>query len=207
MGDKALDSERLCELPSDDLFRFNRRMTDLDKLDAFLSSEEASENSMALLDLDGFLHGVVCTPEPMNEWLEIALGTTQGVPSEIIRIIVARFEEIDEHLEANLSPAEPVFWEAKKGHVIAMDWCTGFMDAVKRQPDVWSWFTSTPNGAKLMTPILVHMIDEEGKSMFQIPQEELDEALGTAAKAIPNALPAIYREIRTSLFQKGMTRQ
>jgi hypothetical protein len=25
---------------------------------------------------------------------------------------------------------EPVFWQSKEGHVIAMDWCEGFMDAL-----------------------------------------------------------------------------
>ena len=51
-------------------------------------------------------------------------------------------------------------------------------------------------GAKLMLPILVHMIDEKGNSAMGIPQEELPSTLDTAAEAIPTVVPAIYRHIR-----------
>ncbi len=51
-------------------------MTDLEALDAFLSSEMAPDDSMGLSDLDGFLTGIVCSPDliPPSEWLPVALG-------------------------------------------------------------------------------------------------------------------------------------
>ena len=173
-------------------------MSNFDTLASYLTSEEAHENSMGLSDLDGFLHGVACTPEPTDEWLEVALGTTEGIPAEILRMVVARFEEVAEGLAAQSGPIEPVFWQAKEGHVIAMDWCEGFMDAVKCRPVTWNKFSTTPIGAKLMLPIVVHMIDDEGNSMFQIPQEELDETLDTASEAIPSIVPPIYTENRNT---------
>ena len=46
-------------------------MTDLTTLDAYLSSEQSPENTMQLSDLDGFLTGVICSPEVImpSEWL------------------------------------------------------------------------------------------------------------------------------------------
>jgi uncharacterized protein len=43
-----------------------------------------------------------------------------------------------------------------------------------------------------MLPILIHMIDEKGNSMFGLAQEELDQALDQAAEAIPLAVPEIF---------------
>ena len=54
-------------------------MTDLTTLDAYLSSEQSPENTMQLSDLDGFLTGVICSPEVImpSEWLPVALGATR----------------------------------------------------------------------------------------------------------------------------------
>jgi hypothetical protein len=46
-----------------------------------------------------------------------------------------------------------------------------------------------------MLPILVHMIDEEGNSMFGIAREELDETLEKTAEAIPMAVPLIFEQL------------
>lgn len=178
-------------------------MDELDKLDQFLDSDDSPDECMALSDFDGFLHGVACTPEPIDEWREIAFGASDGIPDEILRIAIARLEDIRERL-ANGGTAEPVFWQAKEGHVIAMDWCEGFMDAVNARHDVWDRFSQTPNGAKLMLPILAHMIDEQGNSMLGIAQEDLDETLDVAAEAIPEIVPAVYQEIR-NVFPKSVS--
>ncbi len=77
-----------------------------------------------------------------------------------------------------------------------MDWCEGFMDAVKMRPERWDAFIQTDRGSKLMLPILVHLIDDDGNSEMGIPQEELDATLDTAAETLPTAVPAIYHHIR-----------
>lgn len=77
-----------------------------------------------------------------------------------------------------------------------MDWCEGFMEAVKLRPEMWDVFSQTKTGSEMMMPILVHLFDEDGNSMLGIAQEELDAVLETAAEAIPVIVPAIYRQIR-----------
>ena len=65
---------------------------------------------------------------------------------------------------------EPVFWESKEGHVIAMDWCEGFMEAVKLRAEEWEAFMKTEEGAEMMMPILVQLINENGSMFGIVPQ-------------------------------------
>ncbi len=172
-------------------------MPDLEKLDAYLLSDEAHPDSMGLSDLDGFLTGIACTPEevPENEWLNHALGRAEMTPDAIVKLVHDMLGDIVERL-VHSGPLDPLFWERQDGTIIAMDWCEGFMDAVKMRPERWDAFAQTDTGSKLMLPILVHMIDGQGNSTFGIPPEELDETLAAAADAIPTVVPAIYKHIR-----------
>ena len=171
-------------------------MTDLERLDAFLSSDDSPEACLLLSDLDGFLHGIACSPVEISshEWMPVALGAAaEDVPQWVLETVGSLFMSILEGLSMYPAVMEPMFWQAKEGHVIAMDWCEGFMEAVKLRASAWETFTETREGAELMMPILIHMIDAEGNSMFGLAQEELDEALDQAAEAIPMVVPAIFR--------------
>jgi uncharacterized protein len=92
--------------------------------------------------------------------------------------------------------SQPVFWESQDGSEIAMDWCEGFMEAVKLRPERWDVFSQTKTGSELRLPILVHWREEGGNSLFDIAQEDLDATLEAAVEAIPIIVPGIYRQIR-----------
>jgi hypothetical protein len=49
---------------------------------------------------------------------------------------------------------------------------------------------SLPRGF-LITPMVTHLLDDEGNSMLGIPQEALDESLDNAANDIPDAVAGI----------------
>jgi uncharacterized protein len=174
-------------------------MTDLDRLDAFLSSDESPRDCMMLSDLDGFLHGIACTPVlvPTEEWIAVALG---GEPDKVHRWVLDAIEalnmDIGEGLMSESPEVEPIFWQDMDGHVIATDWCEGFMKAVNLRADEWDRFMKTEEGAELMVPILFHMFDEEGNSMFGLPEEQVDEALARAAEVIAEVVPAIFALLR-----------
>jgi uncharacterized protein len=85
-----------------------------------------------------------------------------------------------------------IFWEAKEGHVIAMDSCEGFMDAVLLRHMEWLRLTESGTSGHLMTPILCHLIDENGNSVIGIRREDLFDALEQAAEDIPDALVGVY---------------
>jgi yecA family protein len=171
--------------------------TKLDDLDLYLSSDQSPADSFGLSDLDGFLTGVACCPEhiPVLEWLDVALGSADMVPGRIVAIVTARYAEIKDLLQNHSESIEPIFWESPEGNVIAMDWCEGFMEAVKLRPERWEAFSQSDKGAQLMMPILVHMFDDQGNSLFGLAQEDIDEVLDQAAEAIPKAVPAVYRHL------------
>ena len=79
-----------------------------------------------------------------------------------------------------------------------MDWCDGFMDAVSLRPKEWLRLTESVTSGHLMTPILCHLIDENGNSVMGIRKEDLFHALGQAAEDIPDAVVGIYE------FWQGM---
>lgn len=150
---------------------------------------------MLLSDLDGFLHGIACSPVeiPVQEWMPVALGASpDAVPQWVLETVASLFLSILEGLSKDPPEVEPVFWRPKDGQMIAMDWCEGFMEAVELRPKAWEEFMNTKEGAKLMLPILIHMIDENGNSMFRLSPEDLDEALEMAAEAIPITVPEIF---------------
>ena len=96
---------------------------DLEGLDAYLSSDDSPDNCMMLSDLDGFLHGVVCSPVaiPQAEWLRKAMGGPfDKVPPAILQSITDIYDNIIDGLALKEPEVEPIFWEAKEGHVIAM---------------------------------------------------------------------------------------
>ena len=89
-------------------------LNDLEALDRFLSSESAPDDSMALSDLDGFLTGIVCSPDTImpSEWLPVALGgSLDGVPETQIQNIIERYNEVVAALNGEPPCLEPIFWE------------------------------------------------------------------------------------------------
>ena len=171
-------------------------MTDLDSLDAYLSSDESPEDCMMLSDLDGFLHGVASSPEliPASEWMAVGLGgQPEDVPGWVTQSILLIYANIVERLAQDPPVVEPIFWQAKEGHVIAMDWCEGFMKAVSLRPKQWLRLTESGTDGYIFTPILVHLFDDDGKSVMGIPQEEIDATLDKAAEAIPSVIVAIHK--------------
>ena len=179
---------------------------DLAALDAYLSSDDSPEDCMMLSDLDGFLHGVICSPVAIasEEWMTVALGTVpRAVPMPIIQDIADLFDSIAKGFVSYPPTVEPIFWQAQEGHVIAMDWCEGFMEAVAMRPKEWLRLTESGSDGHLTTPILLHLMDDNGNSVMGVPQEEMDEVLSQAAEDIPTAVVGIYNYWRQSSQSVG----
>lgn len=170
----------------------------LDLLDEYLSSDEAPNDSMQLSDLDGFLTGIACSPEPIlpAEFMDVVWGSGKTPNSakhyQAINRIIARYNQIVAGLNGEPSHIEPVFWQSEDGDVIAMDWCEGFVEAYSLRMDLWSELVKTPNGEGLLFPIMVHLFDDEGKSVMGIPDDEVEQTLDFAAKEITNTVPLIF---------------
>lgn len=171
-------------------------MPDLETLSDYLSSDESPDDCMMLSDLDGFLHGIVCSPVLISakEWMSLAIGASpKNVPDWVQESIILIYESIIKGLAFDPQEVEPIFWQAKEGHVIAMDWCEGFMQAVSMRPKEWLRLMESGSHGDLVMPIMVHLLDDNGNSIMGIPQEELDETLAQAAEEIPKAVIDIHR--------------
>jgi uncharacterized protein len=171
-------------------------MTNLDRLDAYLSSADSPDEFMMLSDLGGFLHGVACSPEliSVREWMPVALGAqSEDLPKWVTKCTASMYATIIEGLSQEPPQVEPIFWQASEGQVIAMDWCEAFMKAVSLRPRHWLRLTESGTDGRILTPILVHLIDDDGNSVMGIPQEELDATLDTAAQTIPDVIVAIHK--------------
>jgi uncharacterized protein len=171
-------------------------MVSLDELDDYLSSDEMPVDCMCISDLDGFIHGIACSPVTIQpeEWVPVALGGhIEGIPDWVIEAIITLYSGSISYLSKDPPQVEPIFWQAKEGHVIAMDWCEGFMQAVALRNKEWLRLTESGNGVRLLTPILVHILDDNGNSVMGIPQEELDKTLKAAAQEIPKSAAGIYQ--------------
>ena len=168
----------------------------LDRIDQYLSSGDCPEGSMMLSDLDGFIFGLVCSPEPIPApvWLNFAFGgDLEEVPAAVINDITDYYMEVAKDLSGSEPDPMPVFYENDKGDVIAMDWCEGFMDAVKLSPEAWLKLSDSQEHGHLMSPILAHIIDDDGKSLLGVSGDQLKELLDEASAMIPDNIIGIYR--------------
>jgi len=148
-------------------------MVNLEKLDAYLTSEDAPEKSMLLSDLDGFLTGILCSPDliPPSKWLPVVWRSEDPEIGDLdqhmwaTQAILERYNEIASFLNNEPPYVEPIFWQAKEGHVIAMDWFEGFADAYEIRQEGWRELLVTPEGQEWTAPVFAHLFDDDGVSL------------------------------------------
>lgn len=175
-------------------------MADLEKLDRYLSSERSPHNSMALSDMDGFLTGILCSPDLImpSEWLPVVWGTSEPDVKDLdehiwaVQEVLGRYNEIARALNSDPAYVEPIFWQATEGHTITMDWCEGFNDAMQLRPDQWDELINTEEGQDLLYPITAHLFDENGVSRSGVSEQKLDTVLDDCAIRIPDIVPIIF---------------
>lgn len=88
--------------------------------------------------------------------MPVALGADPAnVPEWVLNDLTDLYMGIAQGLVANTPVVEPIFWQAYEGHVIAMDWCEGLMQAVALTPKEWLRLTESGTDGHLVTPIMV----------------------------------------------------
>ena len=177
-----------------------KQMTDLDRLDTYLSSDSSPPKSILLSDLNGFLSGILCAPELImpSEWLPVVWGSSEPDVDDLDehiwanQAVLGRYNEIAGMLNSDPGYLEPIFWQSPEGHSIAMDWCEGFNDAVQLRKQEWQSFVNTKQGSRWTYPIRAHLFDENGVSQSGVSEQELDSVLDECAKRIPVVVPLIF---------------
>ncbi|MFG5382626.1 UPF0149 family protein [Yoonia sp. R2-816] len=92
----------------------------LEELNIYLRSDDGASDCLMLSDLDGFLTGLMCSPKPVANWFDVAFVSGALVPSHIKQLVGRRLKDIEKSLSAQSGVLEPAFWQAPKGHAIAI---------------------------------------------------------------------------------------
>jgi len=173
-------------------------MVDINRLDTFLASDDSPEESMLISDLDGFLTGILCSPELIlpSEWFPTVWNTPEPTFTDegvwAIQEILALYNQIDSGLNADPSTLDPLFWERQDVAAIAMDWCEGFMEAFVLREKQWDVLMETEQGQDWMFPILAHLFDTHDNSLSGATKEDLPTVLDEASNLIYGTVPKIY---------------
>ncbi len=174
-------------------------MIDIERLDAFLMSDDAPENCMQISDLDGFLTGVLCSPDLImpSEWFPVVWNTPDPVLNDegiwATQEILKLYNEIATGLNAEPAEIAPLFWERDGDTPVAADWCEGFSEAFALRGDQWDELMETEEGQDWLFPILAHLFDDDGNSLSGASEEELPMVLDEAAQLIGSSVPRIFR--------------
>lgn len=162
----------------------------LQRLDGFLLSDNAPEESMGLSDLDGFLTAIAIGPDLVkpSEWFPEIWGG--GSPDfddteqaqTITNAIMGRYNEILHSLEQGPDIYQPIFWATEDGTAIPMDWAEGFYDGMVLRREQWLEMMDEDEVRQFIAPI---MFLNDAEKAEEISQEAYATLVDEAAESIP----------------------
>ncbi len=172
----------------------------LEELDEFLMSDDAPEDCMQLSDLDGFLAGIVVSPELImpSEWTPVIW--MDGGPSfndmkqaeRIMGTVMGRYNEIIRQLDHDPDSYSPILYEGPGGTLLAADWAEGFMDAFGLRVDAWDALFEDEEGRYLIGPIMALLHDKDGKPFITGTLEEMRQIREESAQSLSFVVKDIY---------------
>jgi uncharacterized protein len=172
------------------------------ELDEFLMSDATPEESMSIVELDGYLTSLVIGPEvvPPSVWLKTIWGGEDAPKFEsaaqaqrVIGLIMRRFNTLSFLFE---EPPEfaPVLWEREvegTSYRIANDWCWGFMAGVSLAAPAWQLLLVDPEHHAMLRPIIM-LGTEEGWRLLEADSDPEGAELA-AFDALESSVIAISR--------------
>lgn len=175
----------------------------IEALDAYLLSDRSPPDCMDLSELDGFLAGVIASPEtiPPGEWMPMVWDGEEPTfedeeEEQIVRsTILGRFNEIATALSEEPEAYVPLFWEAADGTPVVDEWAIGFMRAVSMRADAWDPVLRDEDTAVLLIPIGIiagQALGEEDPQL-NIPEEAMNELLEDGDMMMAACAVGLYR--------------
>jgi uncharacterized protein len=182
----------------------------------FLMSPAAPESAMAPMELDGYLTGVIVSPDMLlpSLWLgglwakDEPIFDDQNQLQSVISAVMDHHNAIAaalhngfEQLESNQPIAYcPLFLAGtdKPDHDVVRVWMRGFGKAMALDPEGWCAIAEDERLQPLLSPLIgfLDTNDQEFK-----PDENIDELLDEAAANIPRAV-VVLRKIAQFQIQK-----
>jgi uncharacterized protein len=168
----------------------------------FLTSPAAPRGAMSPMELDGYLTGIVVSPDLLlpSDWFDGIWGqneptfdsldqmkTVIAAVMDYYNAIIAALDAAFKQIEAK-KPADyrPLFLAAsdKPKHEVVRTWVRGFGKAMALAPERWSSLAEDERLQALLMPF-VGFLDVKDPD-FE-PADNIDELLDEAATAIPRA--------------------
>ena len=168
----------------------------------FLTSPAAPKGVMSPMELDGYLTGIVVSPDllPASRWIDRIWGENEPTFDDldqmqtVIAAVMDHYNTIITTLDAGFKQIEakeaadyrPLFLAAssKPNHGVVRTWVRGFGKAMALAPERWSSLAEDERLQPLLTPFIgfLDVTDPD----FE-PADNIDELLDEAATAIPRA--------------------
>jgi uncharacterized protein len=168
----------------------------------FLTSPAAPKGAMSPMELDGYLTGIVVSPDLLfpSRWLDRIWGENEPTFDDldqmqtVIAAVMEHYNAIIAALDAGFRQIEakkaadyrPLYLAAsgKPNHDVVRTWVRGFGKAMALAPERWSCLAEDERLQPLLTPFVGFLVVADPD--FE-PAENIDELLDEAATAIPRA--------------------
>jgi uncharacterized protein len=168
----------------------------------FQTSPAAPKGTMSPMELDGYLTGIVVSPDQLRprDWLGGIWGQREPAFDSLVQAqtvmaaVMGRYNAIVEALDAGFKQIEagqpadyrPLFVTASDtpNHDVVRAWVRGFSKAMALAPEGWTSLAEDKHLQTLLTPFIGFL--EFRDSDFD-PADNMDDLLDEAATAIPRA--------------------
>ena len=190
---------------------------------AFLASPAAPQHMMSLLELDGYLTGVIVAPSMIRPGLWMAglwaddepifddaaqAQSVLGAVGTLFNTLAARIDQSLHRLEAErVCDYRPAFQktEGKPAHDAVKTWVGGFWRAMALTPADWYALAADERTQVIITPF-VGFIDADKDDGFE-PAEDIDNRLDNAAAEIPRAVLLLRKSAKLRATRPSPTPQ
>jgi uncharacterized protein len=187
----------------------------------FLTSPAAPTSAMSPMELDGYLTGIVVSPDLLlpSDWLDGIWGENEPTfdsldqMQTVIAAVMDHYNDIVAALDSGFKQIEakqpadyrPLFLTAsdKPRHEIVRTWARGFGKAMALTPERWSSLAEDERLQPLLTPF-IGFLDVEDRD-FE-PADDIDSLLDEAAAAIPRATIILRKIAQFSAERTGRRR-
>ena len=188
---------------------------DLDRLNSLLHALPPENMPMTLSQLDGYIVGVLASPEmiPPSDWLPHVLGETgeaefpdEQSAEETIGAVMAHYNSVVEAISGSLW-VEPIYEvDPNSDEVMWEPWVDGFTRAMQLRPDAWSRLLDQADEETRATMIFLMALQDIYTGQSNFTDDEVNEIDLEAPDLIPNCVATILYQSRSELFQRESER-
>ncbi|HZF33528.1 MAG TPA: UPF0149 family protein [Candidatus Angelobacter sp.] len=177
----------------------------------FLSSPAAPKAAMSPLELDGYLTGIIVSPQsdPImpSKWLAGLWGDEEpvfdgdeqikavlGAVMEHYNALIANIDRSLKRLEADgISDYRPMFLsgDGKPPHDVVRSWVRGFWKAMALTPVAWRALAEDERTQVLIEPFIGFFEVDDGEPL-EVP-DDVDAIVDEGAAAIPRAITVLHK--------------